>query len=37
MEEGGSLEDQQDAEPAPDLEIDAPSDDEPKLDNTPNH
>jgi segregation and condensation protein B len=37
MEEGGSLEDQQDAEPAPDLEIDDQSDDEPKLDNTPNH
>lgn len=37
MEEGGSLEDQQDAEPAPDLEIDDQSDDESKLDNTPNH
>ena len=37
MEESSSTDDQQAAEPAPDLEIDAPSDDEPKLDNTPNH
>jgi segregation and condensation protein B len=37
MEEGSSSDDQQEAEPAPDLEIDAQSDDEPKLDNKPNH
>ncbi len=37
MEEGSSLEEQQDAEPAPGLENDTQSDDEPKLDNTPNH
>jgi segregation and condensation protein B len=37
MEEGSSSDDQQEAEPAPDLEIDAQSDDEPKLDNKPNY
>jgi segregation and condensation protein B len=37
MEEGNSSDDQHEAEPAPDLEIDAQSDDEPKPDNTPNH
>jgi segregation and condensation protein B len=37
MEEGSSSDDQQEAEPAPDLEIDAQSDDEPKLDNKPTY
>jgi segregation and condensation protein B len=37
MEEGGSSDDQQEAEPASSDEAGAQSDDEPKLDNTPNH
>jgi segregation and condensation protein B len=37
MEEGNSSDDQQEVESGPGLEIDAQSDDEPKLDNTPNH
>jgi segregation and condensation protein B len=37
MEEGSSSDDQQEAEPASDDEAGAQSDDEPKLDNTPNH
>ncbi|MDP3121378.1 SMC-Scp complex subunit ScpB [Polynucleobacter sp.] len=37
MEEGSTSDDQQEVESGPGLEIDAQSDDEPKLDNTPNH
>jgi segregation and condensation protein B len=37
MEDGSSSDDQQEAEPASSDEAGAQSDDEPKLDNTPNH